>query len=588
MRIGACRALQRGDDALTALYHRQTRCLDGKLFEIDALVKRLTAQPTGEVIDRSIRATSTLAPVAECGNLDALRAQPAPPNGAAGDKRIDELMAALADASVQGSLYGPGAPATIAALERDASALGWAPLIARVAYVAGHNAFRRDDPIAEAKLRDAALAAARAHDDILVVRASALAAVVLVDAGRAREAVALLHGAEVACARAGDPPDLRADVVAALADAAAALSKFDEADRLYAEAVDLLEKSGASPLDLAGFLNNWAILLLDRSDYARALPLSNRAVEILRKGTGNHHPDLARGLQTNGNLLVKIGKYTEAGARFDEALAIKEALYGPSDATVAMTVNSLGNVYEASGQLDRATASYQRAYDIWAAKLGPDHMSSVMARYNLAAVLRHRGKLREAQAMFEDVLARRQAAAEPPKPKIANALAALSGVYNQLGDRAKAIDYALRALAIREEVLGPETAGVAESLARVAGLWADAGDCAKARPAAERALAIDHKQLSGDAEMSALPALALAACDVRDGRRDAAIARYRHAVELLSASNEHREDRGRARIALADLLWPTDRTDARALATAAAIDLAPLDGPAKTWLAAHR
>jgi eukaryotic-like serine/threonine-protein kinase len=72
LRISACRAADRGDDALTPLYRRQAACLDDQRREFAALVHRLTAQPTGEAVDRSVRTVSRVAPVAACSKMKGL------------------------------------------------------------------------------------------------------------------------------------------------------------------------------------------------------------------------------------------------------------------------------------------------------------------------------------------------------------------------------------------------------------------------------------------------------------------------------------------------------------------------------------
>src|SRR5262249_30992198 len=156
--------------------------------------------------------------------------------------------------------------------------------------------------------------------------------------------------------------------------------------------------------------------------YARALPLSNRAVELLRKHVGDHHPDLARALQGNGNILMSIGRLADARARLEEALAIQRELFAPGESTVAMTMQNLALAHDKAGEYDKAAELLAAAEKIWLAKNGPDHAFTLMVRYNLGVNLRHRKKLAEALATISDVLARRRALKPPPQTKIANAL----------------------------------------------------------------------------------------------------------------------------------------------------------------------
>jgi putative heme iron utilization protein len=71
-------------------------------------------------------------------------------------------------------------------------------------------------------------------------------------------------------------------------------------------------------------------------------------------------------------------------------------------------------------------------------------------------------------------------------------------------------------------------------------------------------------------------------CSAKAGHRAEAIATYREALALLP---EH----ARAEIALplAELMWSTDRREARSLALAAIDDRGPGAAEARAWLAAH-
>jgi serine/threonine protein kinase/tetratricopeptide (TPR) repeat protein len=584
MRIGTCVAIKSDGRGREDLHVRQLSCLAAQLRELEAVVSTLMTKPTGETVDRSIRATLKLAPVADCANVAALLDQPVPPQDPAIEIRIDHLAVAIAKAKARDTLVGDLTQVTD--LEREAAALHWDPLVAETAFLAGGIMYRRGDAAAaETKLRDAALAAARAHEDVIVGMALALATRAVVDGGRPHEALEIARAAELASARAGDPPLVHAEVKSALGDAYMALSKFDDSDRAYAKAVEILETSRASPHELARVMNSWANQLYERSDYARGVPLSNKAVATMRAVVGDHHPDLARVLHSNGNQQTEIHDYALARSRFEEALAIKESIFGSSDPTVAMTLHSLGNVYKDTDDYARASELYERALGIWLAKSGPANQNVLMARYSIAVNLKHQGKFAESLAQLEDVLSRRLANPNTTPVKIANTLHAIANAHTDLGDRAKAIEYESRALAIREKVLGPETSDVADSLGSLAASWAAGGDCVKARPAASRALAILRKQPSGDVGViKASPLASLASCNARDGKLAEAIAGYREAIALVSSD---RDARGEFELSLAELLWSTDRSGARALALSATQGHGSWAPRAKAWLASH-
>jgi serine/threonine-protein kinase len=494
MRVESCQATARGTQT-PDLERRRARCLDARLAEQTVLVAALTHAPSADIVEQGLRAALGLPAIESCANVSALLEQ-APEPAVAAQLQLDvaraDTLEKLGDTHI-----GP----RLAELRARALALNWAPALARVDATIGTEAYRRSDSAAGLEpLREGATAAAHAKDDALGSRILSLEASVLIDVDRASDAVEVAHAAALLAARGGDLPELNANALDAAADAYTALSKFDDADRAYAAAVPLREQEG-DRFDLASTLLSWSNMLDERSDYARALPLSTRAVELFRAELGEHHPDFGRVLQSNGKLLLEMGKFPEAKARFEQALAIKTAAYGDDVPTVAMTLHALGSVAQSMGDHETAGKDYERAFEIWNEKLGPDASMTLMARYSLGQNLRHRGKLPEAIAVLEDVLAKRASAKNPQPERVANTLDSLAECYLDQKDYPKALDQAQRALAIREKVLGPTAGDVAESYGRIADIELLRHDCGAAVAAARKAIAIANGDTSSSREV---------------------------------------------------------------------------------------
>lgn len=543
MRVESCEATTRGDQT-AELDARRTRCLDARRAELAALVTALTTAPTSDMVDEAIRAANGLPSIEQCSNVSALLEREPPK--ATVRASVAQLELDVARADTLELLGDKTVIAELPALRQRALALDWPAALARVDATIGYDAWRRGDAAAAIEpLREAATAAARAKDDELGARVLSLEAEALVDTDRAGDAIEVARSSELLAARAGDPAGAKAQALQALAIAYAGASKFDDSDKAYAEAAALLEHS-PDRLELASALNAWANQRFERSDYAGALPLADRSLELFRSELGEHDPDYARALQSNANLQFEAHHYAEAKRLLDQSLVIKEAVFGPDEPTIAMTLNSLGNVAGALGDHDLAAKQYQRAYDIWAKALGPDSSMAVMAKYNLGITLKHQKKLKEAIEVFSDVLAHRMAAKTPQPQKVANVLDALSGVYEEQGDHAKALDHAARALAIREQVLGPNTGDVAESLGMVAQIEQEMGRCAKASADAKRSIEILKGMPNGEAD-AGLQYLVLAQCAHGNDAR----LLYEKAVELLSPDPDASAEVGVAKAWLA-------------------------------------
>ena len=526
MRTESCEATSRGEQSAD-LDARRTSCLDARRAELAALVTALTQAPTPDMVDMAIRAANGLPSIEQCGNVSALLERDPPK--ATVRAPIAQLELDVARANTLELLGDKTVIAELPALRQRALALDWAPALARIDATIGYDAWRRGDGAAAVEpLREGATAAARAKDDELGARVLSLEAEALVDTDRAGDAIEVARSSELLAARAGDPAGARAQALEAIAVAYAGQSKFDDSDKAYAAAAALLEH-GSDRLAFASVLNAWANLRYERSDYAGALPLADRALELFRSELGEQDPDYARALQSTANLQFEAHHYAEAKRELDQSLAIKEAVFGPEEPTVALTLNSLGNVAGALGDHDLARKHYQRAYDIWAKALGPDSPQALMAKYNLGITLKHQKQLKQAIEVLSDVLAHRMAAKSPQPQKVANVLDALAGVYEEQGDHAKALDHAARALAIREHVLGPKTGDVAESLGTVAQIEQELGRCAKASADARRSIDILKGLPNGEAD-AGLQYLVLAQCAHGGDARPL----YEKVVELLS------------------------------------------------------
>jgi tetratricopeptide (TPR) repeat protein len=141
-------------------------------------------------------------------------------------------------------------------------------------------------------------------------------------------------------ARLDDEPALAADMVA-LAAILDGQEKFDEAEPLYLEALEILERSPETHAgEIAVALNDLGALYTQRGASERAEALLTRAVDLKRQTIGPRHPD------------------------------------------VAVTLNNLAIVHKRRGDVARAAALYRDALGIFESALGADHPKTVACRRN--------------------------------------------------------------------------------------------------------------------------------------------------------------------------------------------------------------
>ena len=98
--------------------------------------------------------------------------------------------------------------------------------------------------------------------------------------------------------------------------------------------------------------------------YAEAEPLYRRSLEIKEKQLGPDHPDVAGSLNNLAILYADQGRYAEAEPLYRRSLKIREAKLGPDHPDVAASLNNLAILYQSQGRYAEAEPLYRRSLKI--------------------------------------------------------------------------------------------------------------------------------------------------------------------------------------------------------------------------------
>jgi tetratricopeptide (TPR) repeat protein len=145
------------------------------------------------------------------------------------------------------------------------------------------------------------------------------------------------------------------------------------------------------------------------------------------------HP--ARGFSASmmGALLQQQGRFEEARACHEEALALAARTHGDQSMQAADAHQSLWRLAEDMGDLRAALPHAERALAIYAAKEGEDAVITRQTRAALAGILSRTGSLREARAQLEQAIQAEMAHA-PGSPVLAGMLISQSEILLRLGE----------------------------------------------------------------------------------------------------------------------------------------------------------
>ncbi|MBS1122648.1 MAG: hypothetical protein H6Q90_4876 [Deltaproteobacteria bacterium] len=345
-----------------------------------------------------------------------------------------------------------------AALAIRTRALGAAQLDGETRLLLGELQSKlRKDADAQVTLDEAALSAARAHDD----RVAALAR--LLQAGQAalltsapQRATALGEVALAAVERAGSPAELRGQLENILGAIAFSRGEFADAERRYrASVVARTEAFGAGDARVAAAHQNLGIALhrLGRTEDARAA--NEQAVAIMERALGADHPDLATPLSGLGTIAADQHRYDDALRLFERTRTLRIAAFGPDHPDVAISENNLGKLATLRDDPRAAIAHFTRSLEINTAYLGADKIELALPLSGLGAAHADLAEWTLARPLLERALALTEAKRGPDHPALISMLITLANVRLHTGDPGARRALLERALAIARHKLPP-------------------------------------------------------------------------------------------------------------------------------------
>jgi eukaryotic-like serine/threonine-protein kinase len=513
----------------TEIAHRSAQCFeehgDGLRALIDVLAE--SSESDGDVVRRAVIAVARLPRIEECADHVTLAARPLPPPDPTLRVRGTALRKQMQRArGLDAAGRHEEAFSLAAEVVTEAGSAGLVTLELEAEHLAGGHA-QRADRLEEGarRLRRALVEAGRIGlDEVAADAALGLVWTVGRKLARREEGLAYADLAAVLVERLGDHDGglRRATLASNVASIRLAHGEYDEAERLYARALELDERIlGRDHIQLASSYNNLAGVAFARGAYDEAERLLRRSAEIREAALGPDHPDVALALINLGSVNYRRGAYDEAEAMFVRTLEVREAISGPNDAGVADALVNLGAVHLVRHKYEDALRAFERALEIHEAVQGPDHPQVAMVLGNLATTHRTMGALHEAEKAHR------------------------------------------RALAIDEQVFGAEHHTVATQVGNLGDLLRERGEYEEAEVMLRRSLEIYERTLGPDHEAVAHPLVALGDLALDQDRPHAAI----EPLERALAVREHL-DVGGVRAKLARALWDSGEDRARALEVA--------------------
>ncbi|MEZ4315727.1 MAG: serine/threonine-protein kinase, partial [Polyangiaceae bacterium] len=202
----------------------------------------------------------------------------------------------------------------------------------------------------------------------------------------------------------------------------------------------------------------WADLLFIVADRQRRFDEASVLLSLGQTAVARTEDARARAkwFSAQGIAFLAMGRFADAKAAHERALALRESAAGPDHPETAVSLHNLATALCAMGDCRAARPLFERAVTLSEKTIGPEHPGTAMTLSNLGNVLRRIGEHEAALSAHKRALAIKEKVLPPDHPSIASTLTNMGNVLFEMGDYEGALSAHRRALAIKEKSLGPE------------------------------------------------------------------------------------------------------------------------------------
>jgi tetratricopeptide (TPR) repeat protein len=181
----------------------------------------------------------------------------------------------------------------------------------------------------------------------------------------------------------------------------AAQGRAAEAEALYKQSLDTIEKSLPGDPILAGSLNNVGQFYRAQRRFPEAAELYNRALAIYVASYGDNHSLTATVINNLAGTYLADGKFDAAEPLYKRGLAASEKLLGPEHYSIAISLDWLAQTHFRQGHHAEAESELKRGIAIAEKATGPDSQLVVKLLDHLISVVKAASRTQEATALTE-------------------------------------------------------------------------------------------------------------------------------------------------------------------------------------------
>jgi len=196
-----------------------------------------------------------------------------------------------------------------------------------------------------------------------------------------------------------------------------------------------------------------------------ALASIDQAIKMKEELYGKEHPSVAEAVEIKVKVFHHQGETTEAKLLIERALKIRKDHYGEKHPEVGRSEHDLGSYYLRQGQYDDAISHFEKALEISNATYGKYHLEYIERALHLANALYEKGEYPASLKLVKDLesVIAKTIASKNHYLK-ARWLFGMAELYRRQGQFTEALDYIGKAVDMRVAIYGEVHPSVAEVL----------------------------------------------------------------------------------------------------------------------------
>jgi eukaryotic-like serine/threonine-protein kinase len=291
-------------------------------------------------------------------------------------------------------------------------------------------------------------------------------------------------------------PRVRARLQSILGSVYLNLGEYDTAGPLLTNALAVRERLlGPDHPDTICSLNDLAVSLQSKSDFAAAEPLFRRALQVSERTMGKDHPYTMNKVLNLAMTLKAQGNSAGAEPLLRRALETGERTLGKDHPDTLVNANSLALLLLDKGDYAGAEALFRRVLETRERTLGNDHPATLLSVQNLAFLFGEKGDYSQAAALYRRALEAQERMLGREHPVTLVTVDNLAYSVFLKGDYVSAEALFRRAVEARERKLGKEHMDALRSASGLAEVLLEKGDYIAAEPLCGRALEASERKL---------------------------------------------------------------------------------------------